>query len=125
MNQPIAAAWKSFVPGAEDALSLPATFSTPEGAWTYGAATDPITTEGPAKVVVQAEALRGKIGICLVSEDYGKLASEQKLITPADGKTTVTLSFNADKSPARVLVRNYADGGNAGQVRVDSVEVQS
>jgi hypothetical protein len=120
---PITVAWKSFVPDIGDAAALPATLGTPEGAWTYGAGTDLIQTDVPAQVVIKAEALKGKIGLCLISEDYSKLASEQRLITPADGKTTVTLTFNADKSPARILVRNYADGGNAGQVRIDSAEL--
>jgi hypothetical protein len=123
-SHPLTVAWKSFAPDFTDAAELPATFGTPEGAWTYGAGTDLIETSEPGKVVIHAEALKGKIGLCLISEDYSKLASEQRLITPADGKTVVTLTFAADKSPARILVRNYADGGNAGQVRIDSAELQ-
>lgn len=124
-SHPLTVAWKSFTPEFTDAAGLPATFGTPEGAWTYGAASDLIETSGPAKIVIQAEALKGKIGFCLISEDYSKLVSEQRLINPADGKTTVTLTFAAAKSPARVLVRNYADGGNAGEVRIDAAELQA
>lgn len=120
---PITVAWKSFVADVSDAAALPATLRTPEGAWTYGAGTDLIETDAPAQVVIKAEALKGKIGLCLISEDYSNLASEQRLITPADGKVTVTLAFNPEKSPARILIRNYADGGHAGQVRIDSAEL--
>jgi hypothetical protein len=119
----ITVAWKSFVAGVEDAAALPATLGTPQGAWTYGAATDLIETDAPAQIVIKAESLKGKIGLCLISEDYSSLASDQQLITPADGKATVTLTFNPDKSPARLLVRNYADGGNAGLVRIESAEM--
>ena len=121
---PITAAWKSFVPNYADAPGLPATLGTAEGAWTYGAATDLLETEGPAEVVITAEALKGKIGLCLISEDYSKLASTQVLITPEQGKTTVVLPFAAAKSPARILVRNYADGGNKGEVRIDKAEIR-
>lgn len=120
---PITAAWKSFVADVTDPAVLPATLCTPKGAWTYGAATDLIETDAPAQVIITGEALKGKIGLCLISADYSNLASEQRVITPADGKVTVTLAFNPDKSPARILIRNYADGGNAGQVRIDSAEL--
>jgi hypothetical protein len=122
-TQPITVAWKSFVSTAADAVALPATFSTPQGAWAYGAATDLIETDVAAEVVLQVEALAGKIGLSLLSEDYSSLASEERMVTPADGKTKVTLTFNPNKSPARILVRNYGDGGNAGQARVDSASL--
>jgi hypothetical protein len=122
---PINVFWKSLTPDFADAHSLPATFATPEGAWTYGAVSDILRTDVAVQIVIEAEALQGKIGICLVSEDCSKLVSPQNLITPDMGKATVSLSFKPDKSPARILVRNYGDDGNKGQARIDKAEIQS
>lgn len=122
---PLQAAWQSYVPAYGDTPSLPATFGTQEGAWTYGAVTDLIETAAPATIVIEAQAIKGKIGFCLISSDHSSLASEQRMINPADGKTTVRLRFDPSKSPARLLIRNYADEGVAGEVRVDSVVVEA
>jgi hypothetical protein len=121
---PITVAWKSFVPDVPSAFELPATFGTPSGNWTYGAATDLIVTSEPCEVVIKAQSLKGKIGISLLSEDYSKLASKEQMISPDQGATTIVLAFVPDKSPARLLVRNYGDGGNAGEVRIDSAEIR-
>jgi hypothetical protein len=115
--------WKSHLPSHEQSGGLPATLATPEAAWTYGASTDLIHTHQPATIRVRAKALKGKIGICLLSEDWGNIASEPHVITPEAGDATVMIAFAPEKSPARLLIRNHDDDGVAGEVVVNSVDI--
>ena len=123
--RPVEVAFKSFVEGKADAAGLPATLATPDGAWAYGAISDLIHTEKPATIRVTAEALDGKVGLCLITEDCSDLASEQHLITPEAGETSVVIAFSPDKSPVRLLVRNYDDAGKQGEVAVRRLEMLS
>ncbi len=122
--QPLTAPLKSLSAGHPDAPVVPATLGTPVTAWAYGAFSDPIETDRDATIRIRATALSGKIGLCLMTEDCGGLASDQHLITPADGEATVHIVFAADKSPARLLVRNYDDEGSTGEVAIQSIEIE-
>jgi hypothetical protein len=124
-NTPITVAWTSYVEGHANVEALPATFGTPATAWGYGAATDLIETDKAAAVAITAKATSGKIGFCLITPDHSGLASEQVMITPDMGETTVKLTFAAAKSPARILVRNFADGANAGVVEVKAALLET
>ena len=121
--QPLHAPIKSLSDSHPDAAAVPATFGTPVTAWAYGAFSDAVETDRDATIRIQAKALSGKIGLCLMTEDCGNLASAQHLITPADGDATVNIAFEADKSPARLLVRNYDDEGKAGEVEIKSIDI--
>jgi hypothetical protein len=121
--KPLYASWKSYVESHGDTDALPATLGTPEQSWAYGAATELVETDGPAVIRITAKALKGKIGFCLISEDYSSLASNQVMISPESGEATVELKFAPEKSPARLLVRNYNDKGKAGEVEVSSIEI--
>ena len=121
--QTLYAPLKSMAASHLDAPTVPATLATPTTAWAYGAFSEVIETDRDAKIRIQAKALSGKIGLCLITEDCSNLASAQHLITPADGDATVTIAFAAAKSPARVLVRNYGDEGNTGEVEIKAIDI--
>ena len=121
--QPLNAPWKSLIPSHAPAETAPAKLATPPTAWAYGAITEVIETDKPATIRIQAKALSGKVGFCLITEDCSGLASSQHQITPADGDATVEIKFAPDKSPARLLVRNYGDEGHTGEVDIKSIEI--
>jgi hypothetical protein len=115
--------FKSFVDGHPDQASLPANLGTPETAWAYGAISAVVQTDKPATIRVRAKALEGKIGLCLISEDCSELASDQHMLTPESGDASVMIAFTPEKSPARLLVRNFDDAGNPGEVSLQSVDI--
>ena len=115
--------WKPLITSHPDADALPAKLATPEQAWAYGAFTELVETDGPAVIRIQATALSGKIGFCLISEDYSNLASNQVLITADSGPSMVELKFLPEKSPARLLVRNYNDQGRTGEVEIAQIDI--
>jgi hypothetical protein len=115
--------FKSFVDGHPDQTALPANLGTPETAWAYGAISDVVRTDKPATIRVRAKALEGKIGFCLISEDCSELASDQHLLTPEAGDASVMIAFAPEKSPARLLVRNYDDAGKPGEVALSSIDI--
>lgn len=122
--QPLDMPWQSRVAGYPDTDSLPAAFGTPTLAWDYGAFTRRlIEAEAPTVIRIVAKAVTGKIGFCLVTPDSSSVASEQILITPADGETTLQIAFSPDNSPARLVIRNWDDQGVQGEVEVRSVEI--
>jgi hypothetical protein len=120
--RPLALSMSSYLPEYGES-ALPAAFGTPENAWSYGAYSDVIDAKSPATLRVRATATKGKIGICLVSEDFGALASDAHVITPETGEATVMIALEPDKAPARLLVRNHDDPGQTGEVRLSSVDV--
>ena len=121
--RPVPLVWNSYVASHPDVASLPAKLATPETNWAYGAATDLVAIDNPATIRIRAKALKGKIGLCLITEDYSSLASDAHVITPEAGEATVMIAFTPDKSPARLLVRNHDDPGGGGEVAVTSVDI--
>jgi|GEM_PF-6333860 len=121
--KPLYAPWKSLIPTHADAETLPAKLATPDKSWAYGAVTDLVETDKPATIRIKAKGLSGKVGFCLISEDYSNLASNQVLVTAQDKDATIELKFEPEKSPARLLVRNYNDNGKTGEVEIASVEI--
>jgi hypothetical protein len=116
--RPLPALWKSFVASHGDAPELPAVFGTPARAWDYGAATNLIRTTRPAKVRLKMMGLAGRVGVCLVSEDYSRLLSEQHMVTPQAGEAVIELTFLPENSPARVALRNFDDEGQTGEILI-------
>jgi hypothetical protein len=115
--------WHSYQPTHPHTSDLPAKLGTPAVAWQYGAVSNPLKTDKPATIRVRAEALTGQIGLCLISEDYTKMASTPQMIAPDAGVADVMLAFTPDKSPVRLLVRNHGDDGQAGEVSIKSIDV--
>ena len=119
--KPFSTRWKSFAPGRPDRVGLPAILATPPQGWVYGAGSDPILSDRPVTVRIRAMAIKGRIGFCLVSEDYGKLVSPEPEITPEQGDTVVEFELLPQNAPARIVVRNQGDEGVAGEVVIGSV----
>jgi hypothetical protein len=116
------ASWTSYLPDYPVGEALPLRLATPEGEWAYGATSQVLETDKPAAIRVKARALSGKIGLCLITEDYSGMASEAHVITPEDGDAVVLIAFEPDKSPARLLVRNHNSPGEGGVVEIHSLE---
>jgi hypothetical protein len=121
--RPLGLSFYSQVADRPNSTAFPATLATPQEGWGYGAISDLIQTAGPATIRVRAKALDGKIGLCLISEDCSTLVSEQHVITPETGDSAVMIAFAADKSPARILLRNFDDAGNGGEVVVGGIDI--
>ena len=115
--------FKNLTEGHSDAETLPARLGTPALAWGYGAISEPIYTNSPASVRVRLRVSTGKVGVCLITEDCSDLASEQQVVTPAEGDAAVVIVFQPDKSPARILLRNYDDADQAGELTLNAVEM--
>lgn len=120
--RPVDTSWHTFRSGRPGADSLPATFQTPEGAWTYGAASGLLTTDTPAMVRMTVTVERGSASICLLSEDYSHLASIQHVVRADQSEVEIEMPFLARKSPAMVLIRSADDEGGA-EVTVKSVDI--
>lgn len=120
--KPLTVAWSSAVPEFADLVG-PGTLGTPDIAWNYGAVSAPVTTDKPVTIRIKARALKGKVGLCLLTEDCSSLASEPYVLTPEEGDSTVMIEFAADNSPARILVRNHDDAGQKGELVIASLDV--
>jgi hypothetical protein len=117
---PAGLAWQR-LPGHADAGPLPQTFAIPPTAYDYGAASLPIgpmLKAQPTLLRIEAQATAGSVGVFLSSPDGTRQLSNEKPLTPKDGRTAIYFRTSPTTPPAVVVVRNYNRPDTAGAATV-------
>jgi hypothetical protein len=115
--------WRSEIEGVADTGELPAMFSTHHQPWGYGAVSEAIEVGGSSTIKIKARSEKGKIGFCLIGADDGALASDEHMIVPESGDSTVMITAPPERSLVQIVVRNFGDPDGAGQVVVQRVDI--
>ena len=100
---------------------FPAVVSVSTQPWTYGGATQPLGRRAlsrPSLLRVELEARGGRVGILLVSTDGSRQLSPERIIDPAQGRTTAYFQLGPSLGPAIVVLRNPGDAGHAASATV-------